>query len=195
MYIHITHNSARNLVCVRERERERTFLSFVLKTSNHDLFTFWCAGQTKKGCYFLAYEAAKRWLTPKGGRVEELGTLGLLTAGGCGGLGVWLVVFPIDTIKSRIQTDTVGRYERGAKGILQVLREASRQPAGLVRGLYKGFAPCLLRSFPANAACLCAYELTLRALSSLPSDQPGLPTTTTTALSTTTITVTQAESR
>ena len=32
------------------------------------------------------------------------------------------------------------------------------------RGFYKGFAPCVLRAFPANAACFLAYEVALKVL-------------------------------
>ncbi len=35
--------------------------------------------------------------------------------------------------------------------------------AGL-RGFWRGFAPCILRAFPANAACFVAFEIAMRLL-------------------------------
>ena len=68
------------------------------------------------GCYFGFYEFIKDQLTPAG--QEGLSTAGVLVAGGCAGMANWAVAIPPDTLKTRFQTDTTGKY----KGVVDVYR-------------------------------------------------------------------------
>ncbi|KAL3423987.1 hypothetical protein PVAG01_05734 [Phlyctema vagabunda] len=98
--------------------------------------------------YFATYEIIKRKLTPEGG---ELSLLAVMAAGGAAGVAMWIPVFPIDTVKSRLQT-----------------MEGKPTVSGVVKGLYKnggfkaffpGFGPALARAVPANAATFLGVEL------------------------------------
>ena len=60
------------------------------------------------GCYFGFYEFVKDQLTPAG--ATGLSTGGVLIAGGCAGMANWAVAIPPDTLKTRFQSDTTGKY-------------------------------------------------------------------------------------
>lgn len=118
------------------------------------------------GIYFAVYEAVRRSFAAQAGvKPTEIGALKTLIAGGCAGMGIWICMFPVDLLKSRAQTDTTGQFKPGTRGLLAA-GAAIYKEAG-VAGLYKGLVPCLIRSFPANAACFLAVELTMRFLNKM----------------------------
>lgn len=99
--------------------------------------------------YFAAYEYIKRSLTPKDDRGNATGELSLpavLTAGGGAGIAMWIPVFPVDTVKSRMQSaegrPTIGGTIRTVYG------------NGGFKAFFPGFGPALARAVPANAATL-----------------------------------------
>ncbi|TVY48229.1 Mitochondrial carnitine carrier [Lachnellula occidentalis] len=105
--------------------------------------------------YFAAYEYIKRSLTPvdpvTGKASGDLSLLAVTGAGAAAGVAMWIPVFPIDTVKSRLQT-----------------MEGKPTVGGIVRGLYKtggvkaffpGFGPAIARAVPANAATFLGVEL------------------------------------
>ena len=61
---------------------------------------------------------------------------------------------PADVIKTKIQNSSPGQYPGG---IYQVFTETIRKE-GLM-GMYKGFIPAIMRTYPANAACFSVVEL------------------------------------
>jgi hypothetical protein len=99
-----------------------------------------------------------------------------------GGMANWITIFPIDVIKSRVQTSEASQY----KGMLDCYRCASKPDGGVrvmshrfdsvslavcskvvktegYRALYRGLTPCLVRAFPGAIvfAChSCLAELT-----------------------------------
>ncbi|KAK3116092.1 hypothetical protein LTR53_003883 [Teratosphaeriaceae sp. CCFEE 6253] len=83
-------------------------------------------------------------------------------AGGLSAQVFWLTTYPTDVVKQRIMTDPleVGRrkYPRWRDAAVSVWRE------GGWRGYWRGFVPCFLRAFPANAAALVAFESVMRRL-------------------------------
>lgn len=82
----------------------------------------------------------------------------VLLAGGVGGAVGDSIMFPLDTVKTRQQgAPTVLKYRSMTKASLTILREE-----GLFRGLYGGYTPALLGSFPATMAFFGAYEYTKR---------------------------------
>ena len=81
-------------------------------------------------------------------------TLGLLNAGGCGGIVNWIICMPADVIKTKIQNSSPGQYPGG---IRQVLTETIANEG--VIGMYRGFIPAIMRAYPANAACFSIVEL------------------------------------
>ncbi len=91
-----------------------------------------------------------------GATKETLTPLEILTAGGLAGTVGWAVVFPVDVVKSRLQTMTTkGSMAAVARGIL-VNEGAS--------AFYKGCSAALLRAFPANAGLFFGYEMAQRHL-------------------------------
>lgn len=71
-------------------------------------------------------------------------------------LGYWVLCYPLDIIKSAIQTDSIHPSQRRYKGLLQT--GALLWAEGGVKRYTAGLVPCLLRSFPANAAGFAVYE-------------------------------------
>ncbi|KAG7287581.1 hypothetical protein NEMBOFW57_007093 [Staphylotrichum longicolle] len=113
--------------------------------------------------YFAAYEYIKKALTPKdpvtGEATGKLSLMAITCAGAGAGVAMWIPVFPIDTVKSRLQT---------AEGNVTI--------GGVVKGLYAkggykaffpGFGPALARAVPANAATFLGVELAHQAMNKM----------------------------
>ena len=80
--------------------------------------------------------------------------LGLLNAGGIGGILMWVIGVPPDVIKTIIQNSAPGQYPGGMR---QVVSEIIAKEG--ISGMYKGITPALIRAYPANAACFSVVEL------------------------------------
>ncbi|KAI1382689.1 mitochondrial carrier [Hypoxylon trugodes] len=110
--------------------------------------------------YFAAYEYIKRRLTPldpvTGKPKGDLSLLAITAAGGAAGVAMWIPVFPVDTVKSRLQT------AEGNVSIGSVVRELYGK--GGVKAFFPGFGPALARAVPANAATFLGVELAHQAL-------------------------------
>ncbi|XP_076653611.1 mitochondrial carnitine/acylcarnitine carrier protein-like [Halictus rubicundus] len=107
------------------------------------------------GLYFCSYEEIMRSLTHESDNV----TWQPLLAGGCAGVVNWIVSMPFDTLKSKLQTSTLGDYPRGMRSVYPVITKRDG-----FAGLYRGITPVLIRAFPANAACLWGYEICMSLL-------------------------------
>lgn len=110
--------------------------------------------------YFMAYTGTLRAMTPKNGSSKDLKAWQFMFAGGLAGLAFWGPVYPIDFIKTLIQTDSETKPK--FKGILDCTRQTFRK--GGIRALYNGVGPCVARAFPANAVTFLAYEWTRKQL-------------------------------
>ncbi|KAI1758697.1 mitochondrial carrier domain-containing protein [Hypoxylon sp. FL1150] len=110
--------------------------------------------------YFAAYEYIKRRLTPvdpaTGKPKGDLSLLAITAAGGAAGVAMWIPVFPVDTIKSRLQT-AEGNVSLGG-----IVREVYGK--GGVKAFFPGFGPALARAVPANAATFLGVELAHQAM-------------------------------
>ncbi|KAI1876699.1 uncharacterized protein JN550_000771 [Neoarthrinium moseri] len=110
--------------------------------------------------YFAAYEYIKRRLTPvdhKTGKPQgDLSLLAVTAAGGAAGVAMWIPVFPVDTVKSRLQT------AEGNPSIGGVIRELYGR--GGFKAFFPGFGPALARAVPANAATFLGVELAHQAM-------------------------------
>ncbi|RFU27025.1 hypothetical protein B7463_g9306, partial [Scytalidium lignicola] len=110
--------------------------------------------------YFAAYEIIKRKLTPvdpaTGKPSGDLSLVAITTAGAAAGVAMWIPVFPVDTVKSRLQTmegnPTIG-------GVINGLYRA-----GGIKAFFPGLAPALARAVPANAATFLGVELAHKAM-------------------------------
>jgi solute carrier family 25 carnitine/acylcarnitine transporter 20/29 len=110
--------------------------------------------------YFATYEYIKRRLTPvdpaTGKPQGELSLTAITCAGAAAGVAMWIPVFPVDTVKSRLQTmdgnPTVGGVIKGLYG------------KGGVKAFFPGFGPAIARAVPANAATFLGVELAHQAM-------------------------------
>jgi len=140
----------------------RTVLSTVRKEGVSGLWRglgpTWCRELPGYFCFFLGYESSRAALAWLGGKQpDQLGSLETVVSGGVAGVCFWSSIFPMDVVKSRIQV-------RGARGgavtVARQILKTEGAPA-----LYRGLAPALVRTFPANAALFLAYENSKRYLS------------------------------
>lgn len=82
-------------------------------------------------------------------------------AGGLSAQVFWLCSYPSDVVKQRIMTDDLGpgrKYPNWRSAAVAVYRERGW------RGYWRGFVPCFLRAFPANAVALLAFESVMRSM-------------------------------
>ena len=79
-------------------------------------------------------------------------------AGSFAGVGYWLVPFPMDTVKSKLQTDKRVRGWSIPKVVQLVIKEDG------VAGLYRGCGITCARAMPAHAALFYCYEVANRYL-------------------------------
>ncbi|KAF2269827.1 mitochondrial carrier [Lojkania enalia] len=82
-------------------------------------------------------------------------------AGGLSAQIFWITSYPSDVVKQRVMTDPLGpdrKFPRWRDAAKAVWRENGW------RGYWRGFVPCFLRAFPANAMALVAFESVMRAL-------------------------------
>ncbi|CCH58986.1 hypothetical protein TBLA_0B01430 [Henningerozyma blattae CBS 6284] len=109
--------------------------------------------------YFVSYELIKNKLNEtSSSNSQELNITNVCLAGGSAGMMMWLTVFPIDTIKTKIQASSEG--VNGKKLTMLSATKDIYKLRGGIKGFFPGLAPALLRSFPANAATFLGVELT-----------------------------------
>lgn len=85
-------------------------------------------------------------------------------AGGISAQVFWITSYPSDVVKQRLMTDPMGgalgdgqrRFQWWKDAAVAVYRERGW------RGYWRGFVPCFLRAFPANAMALVAFEGVMR---------------------------------
>ncbi|KAI6783435.1 Mitochondrial carnitine carrier-like protein [Emericellopsis cladophorae] len=110
--------------------------------------------------YFAAYEYIKRSMSPKdpvtGKPTGDLSLMAVTCAGAAAGVAMWIPVFPVDTVKSRLQT-AEGNVTLGG-----VVRELYGK--GGLKAFFPGFGPALTRAVPANAATFLGVELAHKAM-------------------------------
>lgn len=120
------------------------------------------------GFYFWSYELSRRWMGQRTGSSNE--TADVLLCGGLAGIVTWASIFPLDVVKTRVQTQVLtpesapllGGIEgvevkaRNRVGAWQVAKEAYRE--GGARVFFRGLGVCSVRAFIVNAVQWAAYE-------------------------------------
>jgi solute carrier family 25 carnitine/acylcarnitine transporter 20/29 len=112
--------------------------------------------------YFATYELVKRRLTPKDpvtGQPGQLSLSAVMVAGGAAGVAMWIPVFPIDTVKSRLQS------AEGRPTISGTIRGI--HASGGFKAFFPGIGPAMARAVPANAATFLGVELAQKAMTSM----------------------------
>lgn len=114
------------------------------------------------GIYFATYEAliAKVLRDKLYATRADIAPWKLCIYGGLSGYALWIAIYPVDVLKSKLQTDSLSKP--AYRGSLDVTRDLFKK-AG-IKGFYKGFVPTILRAAPANGATFAVFELTMRLL-------------------------------
>lgn len=110
-----------------------------------------------------SYDVFTRLLTAK----TDLSTPAVnFWAGGLSAQVFWLTSYPSDVVKQRIMTDALGGGLGDGERRFRCWRDAARTvyTENGFRGYWRGFLPCFLRAFPANAVALVAFEGVMRHL-------------------------------
>ena len=104
--------------------------------------------------YFATYEYCKNRFTSEldNGTESSLSFLAVSGAGASAGLVILIPLFPIDTVKSRLQA------AEGKQTVGSTVRHVYSR--GGVRVFFPGIRPALLRAVPANAAATLGWEMT-----------------------------------
>ncbi|KAI3656778.1 hypothetical protein MP638_004125 [Amoeboaphelidium occidentale] len=80
-----------------------------------------------------------------------------LFAGGMAANTFWIMSFPADVLKNKVMTSDLSKPP---PKLTQVAKDIYLKQGW--RGFYRGFVPCLIRSFPTNASALFVYEMVMR---------------------------------
>ncbi|XP_055462720.1 mitochondrial ornithine transporter 2-like [Psammomys obesus] len=108
--------------------------------------------------YFGGYELGRSFFA-SGGSKDELGPVPLMLSGGFAGICLWLIIFPVDSIKSRIQVLSMFGRQAGLIGtFISVVRSEG------ILALYSGMKATIIRAIPSNAALFLAYEYSRRVM-------------------------------
>lgn len=125
---------------------------------------------------FWSYEWTKQaWTSPDDSDREA--AMKVLLCGGLAGIVTWASIFPLDVIKTRVQTQTM-RQERGLQGersellqsgasqksmsAIEVAKHAYRTEGAGV--FFRGLGICSVRAFVVNAVQWAVYEWMMRVL-------------------------------
>lgn len=104
---------------------------------------------------FGGYEVTKHYLAP-----YDIGISTDLLGGSVGGMSYWLVLYPIDVLKSRIQV-----FSQHHLKISTVIRDICKKEG--VKALYSGITPTLMRAILANGCLFYTYSETLNVIDKL----------------------------
>jgi solute carrier family 25 carnitine/acylcarnitine transporter 20/29 len=130
------------------------FLGF-WPTLHRDSFSF--------GIYFFVYEALKRFLFVHAkDNVDE--KMAMLAAGGTAGVLSWASVYPMDVVKSCIQTLPHDATAKERTMRYQMQRLYRQKNNGGFRPFTNGLGTALCRAFPVNAVTFFFYEQTIQVL-------------------------------
>lgn len=99
------------------------------------------------GVYFAGYEYLTEKVTDSKGNVN---TLNLLLVGGLAGVISWVVIYPLDVIKSRLQVDGMEGDAKKYKGLWDCMRKSYKTEGLSV--FARGLNSTIIRAFPTNAA-------------------------------------------
>jgi len=104
------------------------------------------------GSYFLTYKTLKSMFPSKNKSDEVTGTV---IAGGCAGCVSWGCVYPIDVIKTHIQTSPVGAQSNNLT-MTKVARQIYSTSG--ISGFFTGIGVVLIRAFAVNSFQFFFYE-------------------------------------
>jgi len=110
------------------------------------------------GTYFLSFEVISRVLS--GSKTSNEASSGaIFMAGGFAGMSSWLVSYPMDVVKSRIQSDGAFGPKR-YNGIMDCIRLSVKEEGYSV--FTRGLNSTMIRAFPTNAATFFVVSYTAK---------------------------------
>ena len=125
---------------------------------------------------FLSYEWSKQNMTTPEDTDRQT-AMKVLLCGGFAGIMTWATIFPLDVIKTRVQTQALqtaphadgethpllpGRAHPNRLNTFQIAREAYRSEGASV--FWRGLGICSVRAFVVNAVQWAVYEWMMRLL-------------------------------
>jgi len=105
--------------------------------------------------YFYAYELVRQSLTPKG---KKPTLFVCFLAGGAAGFGFWGLWYPLDIVKTRMQTDATMPLDRKYKNTLDCFVKTYKNEG--LAAFWKGYTPSIVRAIPINASIFLAVNAT-----------------------------------
>ena len=113
------------------------------------------------GMWFLSYEFMMRQaIRVQHKERKDITTPWLLLFGAAAGDILWLASYPLDVIKSKIQSDRFGPNSTYGGKIGPVIKEITAKEGW--RGFWRGIGPALVRAIPCSAATFTTVEYVLR---------------------------------
>ncbi|CAF1358153.1 unnamed protein product [Adineta steineri] len=102
------------------------------------------------GCFFGGYELTRSLLINENQKKGDIGFVKTWISGGMAGICFWIIMFPIDAIKSRIQV--FNPKINFVKYTLNIIKHEG------FLALYAGLLPTLIRTFLATGTLFITYE-------------------------------------
>lgn len=106
------------------------------------------------GIYFVFYEFFLNVLSPGRDKSAKPSNSVALISGASAGYVLWMLTYPIDLIKTRIQLDSLENPKY--KNVMSCVRETASTG---IKTFYRGFSPVIIRAMPVNGITFAAYEL------------------------------------
>ncbi len=95
-------------------------------------------------CCLGTLEYTRQLFTPPGGSLKDISTGLLLTSGALAGISYWIFIYPVDVVKSALQSDHLDKQQRQFKGFVDCATKLYNGD-GFSR-FYRGFMPCMMRA-------------------------------------------------
>ena len=111
------------------------------------------------GVYIALYHKLCAFFSKNPEDLHKLGVGYLLLAGRIAGSSSWIITYPIDVVKSRIQGDII--HGQQYKGMLDCFQKILHSEG--FQGYFRGMGTTIVRASPVNAATLATVTLISRA--------------------------------
>ncbi|KAI5078348.1 hypothetical protein GOP47_0006019 [Adiantum capillus-veneris] len=146
-----TRGKARLVLCIKQIYKEGGILGFFRGNGLNVLKV-----APESAIKFYAYEMIKDFMVEADGlrSKEEIGTMGRLLAGGTAGAIAQTAIYPMDLVKTRLQTYAC--IDGKAPPLMKLSKDIWQQEGP--RAFYRGLLPSLLGMIPYAGIDLAAYE-------------------------------------
>ncbi|KAF8541927.1 mitochondrial carrier protein [Trichophaea hybrida] len=111
------------------------------------------------GLWFLTFEYLMKQ-TMKHTKREDIPSWKIALYGGLAGEALWLGSYPLDVVKSKLQTDGLKAGEQKYKGAVDCMRQVWAKEG--MMGFWRGLTPTLMRAMPVSAGTFFVVETTMR---------------------------------